>query len=202
MWSAKGVLQWVGGLIVCLAMSAAMPAAADPVSAGGLEFSDELGGFELLSASGTGTIDDPIVLRQRLGHTDPVLLVVRVLDAIPEGGYSPSQGIYMRAAVSAIVVNDSRYPWIGFDFELQQERNKPSVYGDGLSFDQLGTFRSRLVRSDRFLHTLSAAEPYDRLRFREGTVDPGYAVEFDVNLLDVSPVREFYLLLHPQVPVS
>ena len=66
----------------------------------------------------------------------------------------------------------------------------------------MGTFRSRTVRSDRFRHTLTAAEPYDRLRFRDGSVDPGYQVEFDVNLLDVSPVREFYLLLHPQVPLS
>ena len=177
--------------------------AGGPVEAGGLVFSDELGGFELLAVSGTGTEDDPIVIVQKLDSTDPVVLVVRTKGPLPETSFSAIEpGSFLRSAIRAVIINESRYPWIGFDFELQQERNRPSVYGDGLSFDQMHTFANRLQRSSRFRQVEQAEEPYDRLRFREGSVDPGHDVEFDVNVLDVSPVPEFYILLQPQVPYS
>lgn len=181
---------------------AAAAAAEDRNRAGGLVFSDELGGFEILDVSGSGTPDDPIVIVQRLAHTEPVVLIVRVDGPRLDRPFTASSPSFFRSALTAVVINDSRYPWIGFDFELQQERNQPSVYGDGLSFDQMQTFASRDIRSNRFTRTMTAAEPYDRLRFRDGSVDPGGDVMFDVNLLDVSPVPEFYILLHPQVPLS
>ena len=34
------------------------------------------------------------------------------------------------------VLNNSKLPWIEFEFELQEQLGKASLFGDGLSFDQ------------------------------------------------------------------
>ena len=52
--------------LVLAAALVSVPAAGAEFSAGGYSFSDELGGFRLLSASGTGTSDDPIVVREEI----------------------------------------------------------------------------------------------------------------------------------------
>ena len=48
------------------------------------------------------------------------------------------------------VTNNSKLPWIEFEFELQEQLNKPSVFGDGLSFDQRRT-DSENISSANFL---------------------------------------------------
>ena len=40
--------------------------------------------------------------------------------------------MYMRIEV----LNNSGQAWVEFQFELQEILNQPSVFGDGLSFDQ------------------------------------------------------------------
>ncbi len=201
MGSLTGIFKPLGALIMAIALC--LPALGEEANrAGGLIFSDELGGFEILSVSGAGTEEDPIVLVQRLAHVDPVVLVIRFADDTSNRPFTMSNPFFFRSAIKTVIINDSRFPWVGFDFELQQVRDEPSVYGDGLSFDQMQTFADRHIRSNRFRHLMAAQEPYDRLRFRDGSVDPGGDVEFDVNLLDVSPMPEFFILLHPLVPIS
>ncbi|MEM6617257.1 MAG: hypothetical protein AAGA88_10515 [Pseudomonadota bacterium] len=165
-------------------------------------FSDERGGFSISSVVGTGKSTDPIIVSQSYFNAGPALLIVR-------SGYS-GENIYLNAirpdvfsqAVTFIVRNDTDRPWVGFDFELQQVEEEPSVFSDGLSFDQPGMFASRPFLSDRFEFLQRDAEPYDRLQFREGSVAPGATVRFDVNLVDITPVPEFYLLLQPIIPYS
>ena len=62
---------------MCLAFLVPGPALAETWSTAGLSFSDELGGARLLSASGTGTRDDPIVLIEEIVGAGPAVLVVR-----------------------------------------------------------------------------------------------------------------------------
>ena len=127
-------------------------------AAGGLTFSDELGGFRLISVSGRGSIEDPVVIVEELTGIAPAVLVIRGLqDQAPEGGAIAGRPI-LYLAVIKIVINRSRRVWGGFDLELQQELGTPSPYGDGLSFDQMGGFGARLG-SDRFAANRQIFEP-------------------------------------------
>jgi hypothetical protein len=167
-------------------------------SAGGLTFSDEQGGFRLISVSGRGSIEDPIVIVEELTGVDPVVLVVRgAQDQAPGAGVMTGRPI-LYLAVIKIVLNRSRRVWGGFDLELQQELGTPSPYGDGLSFDQTGGFGARL-HSDRFAINRQIFEPYDRVRFQAGSVDPGAQVRFRFFITDPTPVQEFYLLQEPRL---
>ena len=167
-------------------------------TAGGLTFSDERGGFRLISVSGRGSIEDPIVIVEELTGVDPVVLVVRgAQERAPEGDVIVARTV-LYLAVIKIVLNRSRRVWGGFDLELQQELGKPSPYGDGLSFDQTGGFGARL-HSDRFAINRQLFEPYDRVRFQAGSVDPGAQVRFRFFITDPTPVEEFYLLQEPRL---
>jgi hypothetical protein len=54
-------------------------------------------------------------------------------------------------------------------------------------------------RSDSFAVSRQVFEPYDRVRFQDGSVDPGATVRFRFFITDPTPVPEFYLLQDPQV---
>src|SRR6266498_4095399 len=70
-----------GAIAVLLAGSSSYSAAAEFV-AGSYSFSDEQGGFKLLSASGKGTIEDPVVIVEELYNVAPVTLVIRNHDLV------------------------------------------------------------------------------------------------------------------------
>jgi hypothetical protein len=136
-------------LAVCLLLAlgpALAPGAArtEVWRAAGLAFSDEQGGFRLISVSGRGTIEDPVVIVEELFGVDPVVLVVRgTQERTPEAGRRPHVMVgppVLHLAVIKIVLNGSGRVWGGFDLELQEREGAPSPYGDGLSFDQMGGF--------------------------------------------------------------
>ena len=53
--------------LLCLGLTvSASPAPAEEFTAGGLRFSDELGGFRLISVTGSGTASDPIVVVEEI----------------------------------------------------------------------------------------------------------------------------------------
>jgi hypothetical protein len=176
------------GLIAALAPLA--DAAAGTWEAGSFRFSDELGGFEILSVTGTGSQSDPVVVTERFTNPEPGTLVIRL------GPGAASD--FVRLAIIIVVVNHSRRTWVGFDLELQEELNQPSVYVDGLSFDQMHVFADRVFGSDRFTVFSDLTEPYDRVRFEGGHVDHGERVQMRFFITDVTPKRTFYLLQEPQ----
>ena len=104
--------------------------------AGAYSFSDELGGFRITGGSGNGHQGRSD--RHRRGaefgnagdadhphdQADPSL---RLRPATIANGI-----LYMRIEV----LNNSGQAWIEFEFELQEILDQPSVFGDGLSFDQ------------------------------------------------------------------
>src|SRR5262249_29739849 len=59
----------------------ALPASAKMLTANGLTFSDELGGFTLETVSGTGRTDDPIVVVETVTGPQHPVLVIRGLSA-------------------------------------------------------------------------------------------------------------------------
>ncbi|MET0597348.1 MAG: hypothetical protein ABWZ57_05710 [Mesorhizobium sp.] len=169
-------------------------------AAGAYTFSDELGGFHILSARGTGTRNDPIVIRQELESSSPVTLVIRANGPIEP--YSNARGVANGFLhVRAEVVNNSGQAWIEFEFELQEQLRKASVFGDGLSFDQRRS-DSDNIGSDSFADYSRDFEPYDRLLFRNGRVDPRKGASFSFLITDFTPRWQFFLVLDPRIPSS
>lgn len=168
--------------------------------AGPYSFSDELGGFRIVGASGKGTKDDPIVIQEEMNSASPVTMVIRTVRPIRPFDYS---GLYANGFlhIRIEVLNNSKLPWIEFEFELQEQLGKASVFGDGLSFDQRRT-ESANIWSESFEKYSRAFEPYDRLLFREGKVDHLGAASFNFMISDFTPRWEFYLVQDPRIPSS
>jgi hypothetical protein len=181
----------VGLAVFCLVAGSAH---AETWMVAGMSFSDRPGGARLLAASGTGTRDDPIVLVEEISGAGPAVLEI-------ENGrtghleVSPATG-FLRLSVVKIIANRGPWPWSGFDLELMTGPDQPSVYADGLSFDQPQTFR-RLARADRFVQTAQEDEPFDRIRFDGGRLDPGQYLRLDFDLVDVNGTAVFYLVQRP-----
>jgi hypothetical protein len=182
-----------GLLSICLLGGSA---SAETWTAGGLSFSDAPGGARLLSASGSGAADDPIVLIEEIAGPGPAILEVRN-GRTGHLEVSPAIG-FLALSVIKIVVNRSPWRWSGFDLELRTASGEPSVYADGLSFDQPQTLR-RLAKADRFEQTVQEDEPFDRIRFEGGRVDPAEYLRLDFDLVDINGTGTFYLVQRPVI---
>ena len=170
-------------------------ASAAELAAGAYSFSDELGGFRLISASGVGTPADPIVLVEEIEEAAPITLVIR---RRPPPRTTSGYESYASLTLIKIVINRSIRVWGGFEVELQETLRKPSVYGDGLSFKQFSSLPPD-ASSDAFADNNRQFEPYDRIRFENGSVDPDATARFKVTITDPTPVPEFYLVQDPQL---
>jgi hypothetical protein len=179
-------------LAACLTCVCGAAGAAEFV-AGDYTFSDELGGFRLLSARGAGTPGDPIVLMEEFDEAAPATLVIRRLP-----GGDARRAVYEPLTLLKVVVNRSRRVWAGFEVELQEIPKKPSVYGDGLSFNQYGAAPAD-ASSDAFAHNDRQFEPHDRILFQDGHVDPDATAQFRITITDPTPRPEFYLVQDPKL---
>jgi hypothetical protein len=185
-------LAWLA-LLACL-----LPAhgIAGTWTTAGLSFSDELGGVRLVGASGTGARDDPVVLIQEIAGAGPAVLVVRN-GRTGHLNVSPALG-FLSIAVVSVITNRGPWAWSGFDLELRRTPDQPSVYTDGLSFDQPQSF-ARIAVADRFAQTVQDDEPFDRIRFDGGNVDPAQHLRLDFDIVDVNGTALFYLVQRPIV---
>ena len=169
--------------------------------AGAYSFSDELGGFRILDVTGTGMRDDPFVIVEEFHSASPVTLTIRA--TAPLGRYYGGDvliangDLYMRIEA----VNGSGQAWVEFEFELQEIRDRPSVFGDGLSFDQRKE-TSGTISSDSFARYSRDFEPYDRLLYQDGKVDPRASAGFSFFITDFTPRSVFYLVQDPRIPSS
>jgi hypothetical protein len=194
---SKSIAKSICKLLCCAlvaAVGAATPGGAAELVTGDYSFSDELGGFRLLSASGSGTTEDPVVLVEELASVEPITLVIR-RRAMPRDDRHPT---HSQLTLVKEVVNRSERIWAGFELELQETYKEPSTYSDGLSFKQFAS-RPGDVASDRFTLNDRRFEPYDRISFQGGSVDPGATVRIRVTITDPTPVRVFYLLQDPNL---
>lgn len=168
--------------------------------AGAYTFSDELGGFRITGISGSGASNDPIVVQQEMNSATPVTMTIRTVGPIRpfdrSGNYANG---FMHLRIE--VLNNSGLPWIEFEFELQEQLGKASVFGDGLSFDQRRV-ESDNIWSESFRTYSRAFEPYDRLLFRDGKIDHLEGASFNFTITDFTPRWEFFLVLDPRIPSS
>lgn len=168
--------------------------------AGPYSFSDELGGFRILSARGEGTAQEPVVIQAELNSASAVTMIIRAIRPVrmfgTGGGYADG---FLRMVI--VVRNASGLAWTEFEFELQELLGQPSVFGDGLSFDQRRT-DTNSISSDVFSRYDRNFEPFDRVRFLSGHVDPGESADFGFLISDFTPRSQFYLVLDPRIPFS
>jgi hypothetical protein len=188
----------LGALATAAAPAGAQDKNNDRWMAGAYAFSDELGGFTIKSVSGTGTREDPIVLREELVSSTPVTLTIRTtrqIQAFDMSGNFANGILYMRVEAR----NASGQGWVEFEFELQETLRKPSTFGDGLSFDQRSAMKDT-ISSASFIEFSRDFEPYDKLLFRDGRVDPGGTAGFSFLITDFTPRWEFFLVQDPRIP--
>jgi hypothetical protein len=163
--------------------------------AGSYTFSDEMGGFTIDGLSGKGTLKDPVVLRETLNSSSPVTLVIRA-DYYATGKFYMDGILYLRI----VTRNGSGQGWVEFEFELQELLHQSSVFGDGLSFDQRNTERD-FVSSDSFARFSRDFEPFDKLLFTQGKIDPKETGTFSFLITDFTPRGQFYLVQDPRIPL-
>ena len=194
-----GRICGLAGLVAVLWFPAHL--SAETLESGAYSFSDELGGFRLISASGTGSRKDPVVVVEEYFGPGPAVLTIRRLKRKREDWSVVPQLIPASLYLKKSVINRSRRNWVGFDLELQEILRTPSSYGDGLSFDQTSKQRSR-VSSNQFSLGERTFEPSDMVRFFEGSVVPGAAADFIMLITDNSPIDTFYLVQRPHLAMS
>src|SRR3546814_742887 len=175
------------------------PASAEAFLAGGLQFSDELGGFVLRSVSGNGDVDDPFVIVEEITEDGPAILTIRGLTGA--FGNRARTNHFVGFAVRKIVRNKTDHPWSEFTMELQELLGRDSTYGDGLSFGQ-GPNSLRLISADRYGRASAVDEPRDGVQFSDGIVRPGEEVVFSFVITENSPRPEFFLVQRRQEPVA
>ncbi len=174
---------------------------ADTYTANGISFSDEGGGFRLVSVSGSGNRADPFVVVEEFVGPAAAVMVIRGLN----DQLNTDKGtIALRSAgftLRKVVINKSGRDWQLFDMELREDLSLPSDYHDGLSFDQIRS-APRPFRADRFALSREVSEPFDYIRFSQGTVRNGETVTFNVTVTDTSPRNEFFLIQRPRRPIA
>ena len=180
-------------LILLALIPAHSPLLAETWHAGGFSFSDELGGLGIRSVSGSGRVDDPIVIVEEILDQQAVTLVVR---AVAPRDPNVAKDGYLNLAIRVVAINRTERVWAGFNLELREVREKPSTYFDGLSFWQMMPLSDHF-RSDRFAVVKRRAEPADIVQYRGGSVDPGGQLHLWFQISDTSPVQTFYLIQEP-----
>ncbi|MGE0845475.1 MAG: hypothetical protein AB7L41_04345 [Flavobacteriaceae bacterium] len=189
----RGLAGLAAGALAC------GPAAAEVIERNGYSFSDELGDFRLISVEGEGTRDAPFVITEEMTGIAPATLVIRRTRVAAYGDTAElAYGLWTSLAVEIRLANASGRSWSGFELELQEKRDQPSVYGDGLSFDQ-GHKVPEGIGSDLFRRFERMTEPYDRIQFTGGDVDDGETVRFSAYITDPTPTPVFYLLQDPKL---
>jgi len=196
---ARGLVAAIAVFIVIATGFTPGGAAAQPATTDGITFSDELGGFRVVAASGTGASDDPFVVIEEITGPGAAVLVIR--------GITPAFGNRVGTlhptgfAIRKVITNRTPFVWTYIALELQETLGVPSDTYDGLSFGQ-GANAGRPFTSDRFAHNIETTDPLDNVTFIDGDLAPGETTVIDVVVTDTSPVPAFFLIQRPTRPVA
>ena len=187
-------------IAACGAISmVAGPGVAQPMTTGGITFSDAGGGFTIVAASGSGSIDDPFIVVEDITGPSAAVLIIEGL-SLSFGnriGTLHPTGLALRK----ILHNRTPFVWNFVDFELQQSFGVYSDYLDGLSFGQ-GSSAGRPFTSTRFGEVNELNEPLDSITFHGGDLRPGESAVFDFVITDTTPIQRFYLVQRPSRPIA
>lgn len=196
MMNAMVARRWILTLIAAAGVIAGS-AIAEPMTTGGLTFSDAYGGFRIAAVSGTGTLADPFIVVEEITGPTSAVLIIEGLS--PEFGNRVGTLHHTGFALRKIVHNSTPFIWSFMEFELQQEFGVSSDYLDGLSFGQ-GSTTGKPFSSDQFNEFLERDEPIDSIFFDGGYLRPGESAVFNIIITDTTPIPRFYLVQQPNRP--
>jgi hypothetical protein len=196
MMNAMVARHWIITLIAAAGVIAGS-AFAEPMTTGGLTFSDEYGGFRIASVSGSGTLADPFVVVEEITGPTSAVLIIEGLS--PDFGNRVGTLHHTGFALRKIVHNSTPFIWSFMEFELQQDFGVSSDYLDGLSFGQ-GSTTGKPFKSDQFNDFLERDEPTDSIIFDGGYLRPGQSAVFDIIITDTTPIPVFFLVQQPNRP--
>jgi hypothetical protein len=186
------------GVVALFLFLVAVPVAADPVTLEGITFSDESGGFTILSVTGTGSLVDPFVVIEEVTGSAP-MLVIRFLN-VNFGNRLGTRGP-MGMALVKMVINHSGTSWHGYRIEARSAPPWRSPDDDGLSLGQGWSGRPPMD-SSAFQHFRVVERPYDAIHFDGGLVKAGQMVTFALFLTDSIPKPEIFLLQVPEALIA
>ena len=172
---------------------------AQPASVDGVVFSDELGGFVVVGASGSGSTEDPFIVYEEIIGPGAAILVIRGITR--EFGNHIGTLHPTGFALKKVVVNRTPFSWTFMDFELQENLGVSSDYLDGLSFGQ-GAVSGKPFRSNRYNLTSQLNEPVDSVTFYDGELRPGDTGVFSIVITETTPTPVFYLVQRPNRPFA
>ena len=187
-------------VLVSVASLSAPPLRAEPVVLSGVTFSDEMGGFRILSASGAGTPQDPFVIVEEITDPGEAVLVIRgAPEPTPKNRRRNRilSGHDIGFALRKVVINRTDEIWPGFDLELQSVPGRPSPQDDGLSFGQ-GSQEQKRIRSAPFETATVTSEPVDMVVFDRGDVLPGGRAVLDLVITDMVDRPAIYVVQRRQ----
>lgn len=196
-WAWAGAV-WAGALLA-LWLGLSQPVAADVFHAGGLSFSDELGGFRILGVTGAGRLEDPFVVVEEVIDSSPAILVIRGLSQ--DYGNRIGSHHLTGFALNKVVINRTAMSWSRYELELREVREAHSPYGDGLSFGQGGEVGRPFVATG-FAGNREVDEPYDTVIFDSGLIEPGEVATFSVVITDTTPASPIYVVQQPMQEVA
>jgi len=188
----------LGLLLALLQILNAPIANAGSLTVNGITFSDHIGGFVLEKASGTGSLDDPFVLTERITSLDggtPAFVV-----PMNFGNHIGSTHMVGFALIK-VIENATSEPWTGFELELQSKLGVPSEDSDGLSFAQ-GSTAGRPFTATPFEEVTVKDRPYDRVEIERGRVPVGGHMKIALVITLFDPLPEAYLVQRPSRPVA
>jgi hypothetical protein len=176
-------------LATLLLLLPAAPAEAVTITVAGLTFSDDYGGFNLISVSGQGTREDPFVIVEEVGGAGNAVLSNTGWRASYISGDHGGASFW----VQKVVINATDKEWGSYELELREEIDTPSGYLDGLSFGQ-PLWQTRPAASDLLPQVVVRDEPLDAMIFSGGGVSPGERVAFEFIVTDMTPVDQIFLI--------
>lgn len=192
-----GALRAAALLLLGLCLPGA--AGAGEITAAGLVFSDAEGGFVLESATGTGRLDDPFVVVERItGNGEAALTITGLGTAF---GNRIATAHLTGFALTKIVRNDTSQTWRDFPVQLERQRGEGSTYDDGLSFAQ-GPHVARTIWAEGFATGRVVDEPHDGLVFQDGAIPPGGTVTLHLVVTDNMPAGPIYVVQRRLAPTA
>ena len=108
--------------------------AAGLISLPGITFSEASSNFRLISATGSGSLDDPFIVVEEVFGEGEVLLSINVYDA--DFGSRIETMHAVGFALQKVVINQTQKLWHHYALELEFDVGRGSDYFDGLSFGQ------------------------------------------------------------------
>jgi len=195
----RPIAAWLIASIGALHLATAV-ALARELKVEGLSFSDEKGSFRLLSVSGKGTPEDPIIVTEEVTGPDEPVLIIRGFGA----KFGNRAGSFHTAAfaMKKIAINRTSKTWLSYRLELREVQTRHSNYEDGLSFGQDAAIADAYTSSPTFPNVERIYEPADMVTFNGAEVPPGDRAVMQFVITDMSPVYTFFLFQQPAQLVS